>query len=366
MDVVIDGTIHVAFDGVGLIVGDESSLGRCRNIYINKVTHETYNDTNVSVKVVGLTRGNVTMNYVPYILLYADGDTTYGAIGYSNFNVGTCRRLILTDNADASKVGWINENIFNVNRVTELLEIKGNTFCHDNNIFIKPCIEAAKLKLSNCCRNKFYDIRTEGNFTAEFDEKSKYNYCSSNFHWALLDYPSYVTDKGRNNIFTVGTVEALDKVPFYIITKNTFNKYEVSQPEKFNVEGSNVTPVSTYAKLLNGVDIPVDGVGYIGMENSNDCFQLYVTPLDDDKNIITNNPLDYTGGVIQHEDGTYKPTAETSKAFIEIVDKNVKYLRLTLDCCANQVESFDSVVLYAMASKFNSIKLHVLAESLRK
>ena len=67
----------------------------------------------------------------------------------------------------------------------------------------------------------------------------------------------------------------------------------------------------------------------------------------------------------QNGEGMYQPSTEVSTAFIEIVDTNVKYLKLTLDTAISTVKPFEHVVLYALAKKHNATKLHLLGESLK-
>ena len=363
VDVEINGEIKIMHHGVGVIVGCSSRTGKVRNIVIRNVTHADYQDGDISVRVVGLMRGNVTIDNAPVVQVYADGDVDeIHAVGYSNFYIGTCRKLVLTDKPGASGLGWINENIFNVNRVTEELRIEGNTFAHDNNVFLKPCLEGAKLTLKNCVRNKFYDVRTEGNFSADFDENARYNYVLNNFHWASIQLASQVVDNGRNNVFTNSILESMEYVPFFTINEKTLDKFSIYSAEKFTVEDGKIVPSALYSKLIMDSIIPVDGVSFIGFEGSNGIFQLYVTPLDENKNPIGSGPLDYTGGVKQQDNGNYTPSDATSTAFIEIVNPAVKYLKITLDTCPTTVMPFEFVEVYALANKRNVPKLSRLRE----
>lgn len=369
LDVAIYGEVNVTHHGVGLIVGGNSHTGDIRNIYIRNVKHASYSNGDISVRCVGLMRGKVEIERADVIQLYADGDIDeIHSIGYSSFDIGTCRKLILIDKEGADGLGWINENIFNINRVTEELLIEGHTFSHDNNVFLKPCLEGAKLTLKKCCRNKFYDVRSEGNFSASFDENSKYNYVLNNFHWGSVQLQSAVVDNGIDNIFTNSIYEAMEYLPFYIINEKTVNgdKYEISFPDRFSASNGKVTPTQQYAKLLNDVIVPVDKISFVGMESDKGTFQLYVTPLDANKNAIKTKPLDYTGGIIQNASGTYQPSTEVSKVFIEILDPSVKYLKLTLDTAISSVKPFENLVLYALAKKHNATSLHILGEYLKK
>ena len=367
LDVEINGTVRITSAYASIFCGGSSAKGEVRKIYIRNVVHSNYTDGCESVVLSGLMRGNVTIENAPVIKVYANGSIDgQHAVGYSTFNIGTCRKLILEDEANASGIGWINENLFNVNRVTELLSIVGHTFPHDNNVFIKPCIEGAKLVLKNCVRNKFYDIRSEGNFTAEFDENSRYNFILDNFFWAAVQHTDNIVDNGRNNVYTNSIYDSMENVPFYVISKKTFDKYTVYAPEKFTNGEQFITVNALYSKLLMDTIIPVDGVSFIGLDSDSDAFQLYVTPLDSNKAVIKTNPLDYTGGVKQNSDtGTYSPSDATSTAFLEIVDPAVKYLKITLDTCPTVVKSFTRVILYALGKKHESAKFRVLAEELK-
>ena len=368
VDVAIYGAVKVNHNGIGIIVGDSSKYGNVRNIYIANVVAPNLKSGDISVRVEGLMRGNVTIDNAPYIQLYADGDTDgKHAIGYSHFTIGTCKKLMLTDKEGTTCKGWINENLFHVDRVTEELAIIGHSFCHDNNVFIKPCIESGKLILKNCCRNKFYDVRTEGNFTAEFDEDSRYNYVLNNFHWSTIQKNPFVTDNGRNNVVTNAIFDSMEKVVFYKMNPYQLIKgdYIVSYPERFNESNGKITPTNQYSKLLEDVTIAVDGVSFIGFESDARAFQLYATPLDANKNVVTDG-LDYTGGVRQGADGKYNPSDVTKDGFIEIINPNVKYLKLTLDSCPTTIVNFSRVCIYALGKKENIGKLANLEDALKK
>ena len=365
LDVEIHGTVRFKHNGVGMIVGGSSAVGDIRRINIRNVSHAAFKTGDVSVRCVGLMRGNVNIDNAPVIQLYADGDVdAIHAIGYSTFNIGTCRVLELTDNPNAKGVGWINENYFVVNRITERLTIEGHSFAHDNNVFMKPCIEGASLVLKNCVRNRFYDVRGEGNFTVSMDADTRYNYIQNNFHWTPVHTHAGVTDNGRNNVFVNSLYESLETVPFYVINDKTLERYAVTAADSFAVDNGKVKPSKSYAKLLMNVTVPVDGVSFIGMDSDAKTFQLYATPLSADGSVIVGG-LDYTGGIKQNNDGTYQPSDEQSAAFIEIINPAVKYLRLTLDTAITGVKSFDNVTLYALCKKQNAPKVARLAECLK-
>ena len=367
MDVAVYGEISITHNGIGVIVGELSSSVERRTIHIAKVTHTNYNANDVSVRVMGVMNANVVIGRADFVQLYANGDSSYPSIAYSNFHIGKCEYLQIMDEVNSSKIGWINENTFYNVRVMTELSIIGNTYEHNNNVFYKPCIEGAKLTLKKCRRNKFYDVRNEG-FVAELDENTKENAIYLNFFW---DSPfietadsTTVTDNGFSNIITNHVLKDLSIYPLYALTGATITKgtYEIVEPTKFTVgEDGETISTQAWAKIIDTV-IPVDGIKHLVMKSDRWMVRMYATPLDSDGNPVMGG-LNFPAHT-QNSNGQYDAGNHITNGYISIVDKRVKKLQLSIKT-SSTVNTFTSMCLMAYYDPRDFAKVMAVAETFK-
>ena len=354
LDVEINGEIKVAFNGVGVIVGDISNSSEARNIHIRNVYHTNYKDGDISVRVQGVMNANVNIGSAKVVQFYADGDSDHDAIAYSTFHVGKCDVMQITDKADTDNIGWINENTFVNCRVMVKFSIEGNTYAHNNNVFIKPCFEGADMVLSKCQRNKFYDLRSEGDFTLTLEEDTNNNYVCMNYYYDNFTYlAGLVTDNGVSNIVTTSHMADLDKVMFYNVNANTLEKELYDVEGKANMTANDGTfTVPAWARFVEEKVVPVDGISALWIKTDAKNMRVTVAPLDVNKVVMENDPLVYVGLKEQDGDGVYNPGGNINEAFVLIKNPDVKYLRISITNGGVQAE-YKYVTGYAYFSPRN-------------
>ena len=340
------GIIKITHSGIGMIVGDKSSEVIPRTIRLANVVHSNYVDDDISIRIVGLMNGDINIGKAVKVQLYANGDSDYSAIAYSNFHIGKCDYLELTDNEDAFDIGWINENAFYNCRVLKGFTLKGNTYPHNNNVFYKPCFEGALTQLSNCTRNIFYDFRNESIVGIELDDKTSFNYISLNHFYH--DYfnklsDEKITDNGRHNTITYAGANALKSVGFYNINAQSVikNLYEISDVDAISVNDDIITVIGSWKWLIKDVIIPVNGIKFLTARADAGAFRFFVQPLDENKEVILTEPcvLKGVGSTPLQADGTYTSGLDAWGMWLAINDPTVKYVKLSV-CVGSGASEF--------------------------
>ena len=337
IDLDIRGTIIVSHHGVGLLVGDRSSDAVRRLIKIARVNHENFVEGDIGVRIVGVMNADVHFGIVKSVQLYADGDSEYSAIAYSNFHIGKCDYLEITDKPGTANIGWINENTFYNCRVMVRFSLVGNTYHHNNNVFYKPCFENATAILAKCTRNKFYDMRTEGTFKMTMDENTNLNLVDYNYFFSFPFVNNNIlgiTDNGVNNTVMNSTLRDMDSVLVYSMNAQSVKKnlYEIGEAKSFiSANNDSVTIAKEWADIMTDAIIPVKGIRFLKANSDAGIFRFIFTPLDADKNVMNNSPLVQDGnGEGQRSDGTYNVGTDTYGAAISIIDPDVAYIKLTI------------------------------------
>ena len=370
IDVDICGTIIIAHHGVGLLVGDRSDNAARRIIKIARVTHRNYSDGDISVRIVGLMNGEVSIGNAKYVQLYADGDSEYSAISYSDFHIGKCDYLQIVDKEDTSEIGWINENTFYNCRVMVKFSIEGNTYTHNNNVFYKPCFENASVVLSNCTRNKFYDIRTEGSFSMTMDEKTSLNLVEYNFYYTfpfIANNILGITDNGVNNTVTNSTFRDMESVLVYSLSAPSVKKnlYEIGAAKSsISTSDDVVTIAKQWGGIITDAVIPVKGIRFLRANADAGAFRFTFTPLDANKQVMKNSPLVQDGnGEGQKSDGSYNIQNDSWGATIAIINPDVAYIKLGISTGSSKSSfSFTNLSLWAYYHPYDFRRPAILAD----
>ncbi len=373
IDLDIRGTITVAHSGIGLLVGDRSDSASRRTIKIARVSHENYADGDISVRIVGVMNGEVNIGNAKFVQLYADGDSTYSAISYSDFHIGKCDYLQITDKADTAEIGWINENTFYNCRVMVKFSIEGNTYTHNNNVFYKPCFENAAVLLSKCTRNKFYDIRTEGSFKMTLDEETSQNLVDYNFYYTfpfIANNNIGVTDNGVNNTVINSSMRDMDSVLVYSLNAKSFKKnlYEIGAAKSYtSVSDDKVTIAKQWASIVTDAIIPVKGIRYLRANADAGAFRFTFTPLNEDKEVMTNSPLVQDGnGAGQNSNGAYNIQNDSWGATIAIIDPDVAYIKLGISTGSSKTSfTFTNLSLWAYYHPYDFRRAAMLSDFFR-
>lgn len=370
IDIDICGTIIIANHGVGLLVGDRSDNASRRIIKIARVTHQNYTDGDISVRIVGLMNGELSIGIAKHVQLYADGDSEHSAISYSDFHIGKCDYLQIVDRAGTSNIGWINENTFYNCRVMVKFSIEGNTYTHNNNVFYKPCFENASVVLSNCTRNKFYDIRTEGKFSMTLDEKTSLNLVEYNFYYTfpfIANNILGITDNGVNNTVINSTFRDMESVLVYSMSAPSVNKnlYEIGAAKSsISTSGDVVTIAKQWGAIITDAIIPVKGIRFLRANADAGAFRFTFTPLDANKQVMKNAPLVQDGnGDGQKSDGSYNIQNDSWGATIAIINPDVAYIKLGISTGSSQTSfSFTNLSLWAYYHPYDFRRPAILAD----
>lgn len=363
-DVDIQGILRITHSGIGVIAGGVSSSPNKRSIEIYRIEHVNYADGDISVRLVGMSNGNVHIYNAPYVQLYADGDTDYGFIAYSNFCIGKCNVLEIIDNPESVNYGWINENTFYNCRVLEELRIVGNKYEHNENIFYKPCVENAKVYFNGVRSNKMYDARTEGNnFALTFDEKSYNNTVITAFEHrnpTLVNVVAY-TDNGTNNLFITSTYNNLKSALIYAMDADIFNNniYKVAQKEYFSVADDKIFCSEPWKNFLSDEIIPVNNIHALACRCSTGSLRIYATGLDENKEPILSNCLNYPASTFDTATGEYSIAVDGWGATITKLTNDVKYIKLSIVSGSTQtpIDHFALVAWYHPENFHNAMRL---------
>ncbi len=370
IDIDVCGTIIIAHHGVGLLVGGRSDDASRRMVKIARVTHKNYTDGDISVRIVGVMNGEVSIGNAKYVQLYADGDSEYSAISYSDFHIGKCDYLQIVDKADTTAIGWINENTFYNCRVMVKFSLEGNTYTHNNNVFYKPCFENASVLLSNCTRNKFYDIRTEGKFSMTMDEKTSLNLVEYNFYYTfpfIANNILGITDNGVNNTVTNSTFRDMESVLVYSMSAPSVNKnlYEIGAAKSFISTADDVVTIDKqWGGIVTDAIIPVKGIRFLRANADAGAFRFTFTPLDANKQVMKNSPLVQDGnGDGQKSDGSYNIQNDSWGATIAIVNPDVAYIKLSISTGSSKTSfSFTNLSLWAYYHPYDFRRPAILAD----
>ncbi len=355
IDLDIQGTVHIVNHGVGLLVGDRSDNASKRTITIARVTHESFADGDISIRIVGLMNGEVNIGNAKCVQLYADGDSEYSAISYSDFHIGKCDYLQITDKANTSAIGWINENTFYNCRVMVKFSLEGHTYTHNNNVFYKPCFENATAVLAKCTRNKFNDIRTEGKFSMTLDAETSLNLVEYNFYYTfpfIANNILGITDNGVNNNVTNSTLRAMDSVLVYSLNAKTVEKnlYEIGAAKTYTSTNDDVVTIAKeWAAIITDAIIPVKNIRFLRAQGDAGAFRFTFTPLDKNKNVMMNSPLVQDGnGAGQNSGGAYNIATDSWGATIAIINPEVEYIKIGISTGSSKTSfSFTNLSLWA-------------------
>jgi len=172
----IDAKIVLTDTDNYITLGGLSSASDNPKQHLKSILRSTAN-TNPEVIIMGAKGQHITIERCTYVQLMADSDATNaGSIAYSTFDFKYVNKIHLTTNPApaGSLVQWINENIFNLNRVKEVL-IEG-TYVHNHNIFNAGSFESgAIINIVNGSSNCFYNIRGESGISVTFESGASFN-----------------------------------------------------------------------------------------------------------------------------------------------------------------------------------------------
>lgn len=276
-------TEHVDFTMINKVVFDADIVSHNESYVLvgNSSAHQpgvSYSFANApGLMVTGLKNSNVSFSQIDKLYLYANGDDSrQSSIGYCTFagNKATVVELY----SEGNSIGWINENIFNIKRIDEII-IDGN-YPHNNNHFEHCNLEKGNLVLKNA-RNNYFSARSEGGVTIEDTSNIE-----QNFHEKEYYYKHYFgeniseTDNGTISFYPVHKLQTESRL--MRIDKN--NKKFPIGTLVFNANGS-FNPGS-YKEIYNSGMVEITGTVALKVKSSHKCFRVRVNFYDANKNRI--------------------------------------------------------------------------------
>ena len=208
------GTINFVNGTDYLVIGGNASSTQNPKQFIRNVLSDTDRTIDTPVlKVHGAKNQHIEVEVSPSIMLFADNadNRLNYSIAYSDFHFNYVKYLWLKGEVKgtSAQAGWINENTFNINRMT-LCRIgidDVDSYSHNNNRFKGGTLEGATrhIEIIAGSNNTFYDIRFEsaGEDTILFGERTYKNRVYISWVSSQADDPVYdhsYIDKGIGNI----------------------------------------------------------------------------------------------------------------------------------------------------------------------
>lgn len=326
----IEGQIKLSANTQTLnVYGD--TLGVRPNIYINQVTVG-------DIVMKGLNSATVQIEDAERLRLIADNTAGHDFIGYTTFNLGFIRYLVIEDDGSGTK--WINENLFIGGRYLGVTIGGGtSTYPHENNLFLEPMCEHTTWNFNYCSGNRVVKARLEGTVTVNFAADAVANTIEQDYGGTLQGYynpshliPSNITvndlSGGQNYVITNKNL-LVDKK---IITVNKFNN-----PNSVTVSGEYLQPGRS-ATLWDSeiIELP-DKVFALWFEMDNPHLDIRISCYDENKqltsslpstSLLKNSPT--LAGLDGHTYGNGSYSRYMYWAIIAPNNPTIKYIKLTL------------------------------------
>jgi hypothetical protein len=362
------GAIKVDFEGVGIIMGGESSIAsRSTKCFFNEVSPVIVGvPANPCIRIVGLRNSKVEVNDSTYIQLYADtDDETTSSIAYSNFHIGYCLKLELTTNPSpvGSTTQWINENTFWGGRFKEI--IFSGTYSHSNNVFYRPTLENATLDIQVGISNAFYDARLEGTNIVNFGENTHSNiitqlYASSMVFAISTDISATVTDLGSGNVYCHSQALLKDQIEILSINKNT-KIYDLSAEKNILRIGPGIdylTQADGNSLLIKETElIPVTNGSQFLMISDSPIWKLWIYLYDENKELITAavdpDYINMTSKRWVVEGSYYDKSGNFADIRFQINSNVPKYVRLEIRAASGTGKKFKYFNLFMFQRKLS-------------
>lgn len=319
-----------------IIAGGDSRNSKTYRLYFASVSKGgTLNADDIGIRLVGLKNGKVTVMNCYYLQLYAEAaDVTMSSIAYSEFYLG--RMINTLELYGAAGTSWINENTFYEGAVKKLV-IDGVAYAHNNNVFIKTCVESAgsAIQIKKGVRNKFYDLRTEGGTQIEFAAGTYYNVLIDNFISAPGNIAggAVVTDNGQEN-FVMSSMEALYRIDDVVrVDRNNLifdASAEIAGLQKITRSGFDKVVAQNFTVIYETGLIPIGEIRRFKFDSDAKLFRYRVYCYDANKNLLNDKLyISNIGGWSLIGDCASFGT-NVSTAWVVFNDPAVKYANLAV------------------------------------
>lgn len=364
-----NATFDIAHAGLGIYLGGNSANPNNPPQHIGSVTRSVGVDSysTPSIRVVGASVQHIAVEFVDYIQLYADTDSSQSgqsyAIQYSTFTVKNCVTLELTNNAasDGSYQQYINENTFYFNAIQNLLinsaTIGGSKYGHNHNTFNGGSFELGTIDMEVGATNYVNNIRGEQGLTVTFE--SGVQDCMVTIGWVSSGHRYPANDVIIQNRGSMCAVQHLYDLYAPITPMVGFDYQRLKKvATDYNVIGvSNVVigadlTVAAFDYFYNSGLIPVDGENTVFELNLykksgvGGGIRTYVTGYDSAGVAITPAPnqVTYNGlGNKQFGESSNTSNTWTAERFY-VLDPECKYITIEVRASGTGA-SFDSFFL---------------------
>lgn len=321
----IDGVIN-ATDGIDIKCDINSTERPDISIYKAKG----------KITLKGINTGKVRIGKCDTLELISDDREEF--IGYTSFELGDVINLIIK----TSGTGWINENIFTGGRLTNV-NINGNLAPEDN-LFIKPMFENARVDIIKGYRNRFINCRFEGTNTINLSDNTYGNYFEKTFFTVPIlmyakyqDYDINFNDSGDNFL-----VRNTGTTSYPLISINKFNN-----PYNLPIDTQgNIVPATKWARLFVSdlVEIPDTNI-CLEFINPSKNVDFRLTFYDANKTVLTKTDAVNATQLSHNSNGDYSlASGGITKAMALIYgNKSAKYVKISVlgigsEMCIDELE----------------------------
>lgn len=333
--------------------------------------------TTPAVRIIGAKGQQIWVKRSPYIQLYANTDSaTATSCAYSSFWFNYVNKLELETNPSpsGSTIQWINENVFYLNRITDL-RVAG-TYDHNNNKFLYGSFEGGTINFEVGRDNRVEGIRGEGDCDVTFAAGTANNVVLATWQSSGADflYPGTVTDSGYGN--HVGHQRWVDN-KLTTLTAFNYNNLRQHPGGTFNVKGvsgltiggSSLTATGWTFIYDSGI-IPCTGAsagivtrligrisgGYRIIVNGYDAGKVAIPGTSGDLNVR---------GIGNTAFGAEAPTTSdgaTGGLYGWILNPNTRYIRIRVRVSANGLDA-EGFVLSLRYNNSDQVAEQALAEA---
>jgi hypothetical protein len=364
--------------GIGIILGGDQASSDNPIQKVRTVTRVSGDySTTPAVQIIGAKNQQIWVKRCPYIQLYADTDSaTATSCAYSSFWFNYVDKLELETNPtpSGSTIQWINENVFYLNRITNL-RVAG-TYAHNNNKFLYGSFENGTIDFQVGRDNRVEGIRGEGDCSVTFAGGTANNVVLATWQSSGMDfiYPGTVTDNGIGN--HVGHQRWVDN-KLTTLTAFTYNNLRQHPDGTYNVSGvSNLTigasslTASSFAYIYDSGIIPCNGagVGFISqlIGRISGGYRIIVDGYNSSKVAITGTVGDVNirgvGGVAFGSEAPATTDGSTGGLYGWVQNSSTRFIRIRVRASTNALNA-EGLVLSLRYNNNDQLAERALAES---
>lgn len=283
----------------------------------------TFNDVN-TIYVLGLKNGDVKFNNIEHLSIYADGmfDENY-SVAYNTFT-GNKATKVSIESGGYDKIGWVNENVFNIKRVEHIL-IDGN-YPHNNNHFEHCNLEKGTVELKNA-RNNYISARCEGGVTIIDNGNTEMNFLEEEYYYKhYFGLPPKETENNTVSYYPVHKVQTEEN----ILRINSANKHFPIGSLVFDSDGRFIP--ASYNEIFRSDFVEITDTIALKVKSDQKCFRVRVTFYDVNKNPIPGGNAFFDGRMSRiNGEWEYMIQSNTDNDTLTIYkNRTVKYFKYSI------------------------------------